>query len=68
MTQPAAPVRSHFGGAMTVASIGDISSGLAALHPDGDLTIDLSGVERIDTTGAWLVHKLLRIGRRRGVR
>ncbi len=51
----------HLGGTLTVASLGDVAPGLAALAPDGrDLTIDLGGVERIDTTGAWVVHKLLR--------
>lgn len=48
-------------GPMTVAAIGDIAPGLAAIVPDsGDLAIDLSRVDRIDTTGAWLVHKLQR--------
>lgn len=51
----------RLGGELTVASIGDVTSDLAALRPDGgDLTIDLAAVDRIDTTGAWLVHKLLR--------
>ncbi len=48
-------------GALTVAAIGDVVPGLDALRPDGrDLTIDIGAVDRIDTTGAWLVHKLLR--------
>ena len=51
----------HIGGTLTVASIGGVAPRFAELHPDGrDLTIDLGKVERIDTTGAWLVHKLLR--------
>jgi len=51
----------RLGGALTVASIGSVAPALAAITPDGrDLTIDLGGVERIDTTGAWVVHKLLR--------
>ncbi len=51
----------HVAGTMTVATIGAVAPDFAALQPDGRaLTIDLSGVERIDTTGAWLVHKLLR--------
>lgn len=51
----------HLAGALTVASIGDVAPDMAALRPDGgDLTIDLADVERIDTTGAWLVHKLQR--------
>jgi len=48
-------------GAMTLATIGEVAPEFAAIHPDGrGLTIDLAGVERMDTTGAWLVHKLLR--------
>ncbi len=50
----------HLSGALTVASIGAVASKMAAIQPDRDLRIDLGGVERIDTTGAWLVHKLLR--------
>ena len=50
----------RLGGDLTVVSIGGVAPGMAALAPDGDLTIDLAGVDRIDTTGAWLVHKLLR--------
>ena len=51
----------RLGGALTVATIGRVAPELAALQPDGrDLTIDLGGLDRIDTTGAWLVHKLLR--------
>ncbi len=50
----------HLGGALTVASIGTVAPDLAAIRPDRDLQIDLGGIETIDTTGAWLVHKLLR--------
>ncbi len=50
----------HLGGSLTVASIGAVAPELAALQPEGDLRIDLGGIDRIDTTGAWLVHKLLR--------
>ncbi len=50
----------HLGGDLTVASIGAVAPDLAAVPRDGDLTVDLGGVDRIDTTGAWVVHKLLR--------
>jgi phospholipid/cholesterol/gamma-HCH transport system permease protein len=50
----------RLGGELTVATIGTVAPELAALQPGGDLRIDLGGVERIDTTGAWLIHKLLR--------
>lgn len=62
LDDPAGGMRTvRLGGDLTVASIGEVAPGLAALTPDGrSLTIDLGGVERIDTTGAWLVHKLLR--------
>ena len=62
LDDPAGGTRTvHLGGDLTVASIGDVAPALAALTPgDGDLTIDLGGVGRIDTAGAWVVHKLLR--------
>nr|WP_295662716.1 MlaE family lipid ABC transporter permease subunit [Polymorphobacter sp.] len=50
----------HLSGELTVASIGGVAPEMAAIQPDRDLNIDLGGLDRIDTTGAWLVHKLLR--------
>ncbi|MGI4879186.1 MAG: ABC transporter permease [Janthinobacterium lividum] len=51
----------RLGGALTVAHIGEIAPQLGDLRPDGrGLTIDLAGMQRIDTTGAWLIHRLLR--------
>ncbi len=50
----------HLGGDLTVASVGAVAPDFASVPRDGDLTIDLADVGRIDTTGAWLVHKLLR--------
>ena len=48
-------------GRLTIAHIGGVAPAFAALQPDGQpLTIDLGGIERIDTSGAWLVHRLLR--------
>lgn len=48
-------------GRWTVANIGTVEPQLRALPGGGGgLTIDLSRIERIDTIGAWLVHRLLR--------
>ena len=49
----------RFTGALTLASATDLQNRLSALPevPDG---IDLSGVEQIDTIGAWLIHRLAR--------
>ena len=45
-------------GALTIARAGSCQREIDA-KPDG-MTIDLSGVERIDTVGAWLVHRATR--------
>ena len=45
-------------GALTIARAGSTQRELAAL-PD-PVEIDLSGVDRIDTVGAWLVHRTVR--------
>ena len=51
----------RFVGRLTVARINILSRTTFALVPDGrGLIIDLSGVERIDTVGAWLVYRLMR--------
>jgi len=49
----------RFTGELTLARIGDLSQRLAAQteHPD---SIDLGKVERIDTVGAWLIHRIVR--------
>ncbi len=47
-----------FRGPLTLAAIGDLPDRLAAVSHDALATIDLSAVERIDTVGAWLVHRL----------
>jgi len=61
LDDPAGGARTlHLGGALTVASIGTVAPDLAALRPDRDLRVDLGGIDQIDTTGAWLIHKLLR--------
>jgi phospholipid/cholesterol/gamma-HCH transport system permease protein len=45
-------------GAMTIGRAGSMSRELDAM-PD-PLTIDLAGIERMDTVGAWLVHRAVR--------
>jgi phospholipid/cholesterol/gamma-HCH transport system permease protein len=47
----------RFSGALTVARIGDLHDRLRASQTPVS-TIDLSGIERIDTVGAWIVHRL----------
>ena len=49
----------HFGGNLTLARIGRIPETLDALPP-GPVTVDLTEVGRMDTVGAWLVHRLTR--------
>ncbi len=47
----------RFTGRLTLARLGDIPKRLEALaFPPAE--IDLSAIERIDTVGAWIVHKL----------
>ncbi len=46
----------RFSGSLSLARIGDLPERLRAF--DGKVsTVDLSGIERIDTVGAWLVHR-----------
>jgi phospholipid/cholesterol/gamma-HCH transport system permease protein len=49
----------RFAGALTLARIGDLPTRLDALDPVPE-RIDLAGIERMDTVGAWLVHRLAR--------
>ena len=51
-----------FGGMLTLSHLGDLPTRLESLMP-GTQRIDLSRVERIDTVGAWLVHRLQRDNR-----
>ena len=46
-------------GTLTLARLGDLPRRLEALPRPPD-TIDLAKVERMDTVGAWLVHRLVR--------
>ncbi len=55
-------------GRLTIANIQIIASDLRALPPAGQhLTIDLAAVERIDTAGAWIIHKLMQDWQAAGV-
>ena len=49
----------RFSGALTLARIGDLPARLDALGQE-PTSIDLSEVERMDTVGAWLIHRLAR--------
>jgi len=48
-----------FSGNLTMLRVRKLSEQLKEIDAEG-LTVDLSGVERMDTVGAWLVHKLER--------
>ncbi len=47
-----------FRGPLILAHIGDLDGRLSALPSGGVAAIDLSAIQRIDTVGAWLVHRL----------
>ncbi len=47
----------RFGGRLTLARIGNLPKQLDALTLP-PTRLDLSGVDRIDTVGAWIIHKL----------
>ncbi|WP_114953563.1 ABC transporter permease [Sphingosinicella terrae] len=49
----------RFSGNLTLLRVRRLSEQLDAIDGDG-LTVDLTEVERMDTVGAWLVHKLQR--------
>lgn len=49
----------RFTGGWTLAQLGDVPTRLENLHTSPD-TVDLSGVDRMDTVGAWIVHRLKR--------
>ena len=49
----------HFAGHLTLLRVRKLSEELNAIEAN-EIVIDLSGVERMDTVGAWLVHKLVR--------
>lgn len=49
----------RFTGRLTLARIGDLPERLDGITGE-PLVADLSGVERMDTVGAWLIHRLVR--------
>jgi phospholipid/cholesterol/gamma-HCH transport system permease protein len=49
----------RFTGMLTLARLQDMPQRLAAVEP-APAALDLSGVERIDTVGAWVVHRFVR--------
>ncbi|RVT92712.1 ABC transporter permease [Sphingomonas crocodyli] len=51
----------RFTGAMTLSCIHDLPARLDAIE-EQPAKVDLSGVERIDTVGAWLIHRIVREG------
>jgi phospholipid/cholesterol/gamma-HCH transport system permease protein len=58
----------RFSGRLTVARVNDCARTLRCLTPDSrPLVIDVSAVERMDTTGAWLVYRLIRDWTKAGV-
>ncbi|WP_310497715.1 MlaE family lipid ABC transporter permease subunit [Sandarakinorhabdus sp.] len=52
--------RIAFAGPLTMANISGIVGDVRAIVPSGSgLSIDLSAVDDIDTSGAWIVHRLI---------
>jgi phospholipid/cholesterol/gamma-HCH transport system permease protein len=43
----------------TVAEADPTIRGIEAKHATGRLRIDVSGIERLDTAGAWIIHRLI---------
>ncbi|MGB5985458.1 MAG: MlaE family lipid ABC transporter permease subunit [Desulfobacterales bacterium] len=58
---PEAPVL-RMGGPWTVTTAGELDRALTQLGwpAQGSLTLDLGGIERLDTTGAWLIQRTQR--------
>jgi phospholipid/cholesterol/gamma-HCH transport system permease protein len=51
----------RLGGRLTVGGAREIASALGRMTPDGrPLNLDLSRIERLDMTGAWLLHRTKR--------
>ncbi|CAN5409338.1 MlaE family lipid ABC transporter permease subunit [soil metagenome] len=46
----------HFTGSLSLATLGDLPQRLDA-HSNKVTTLDLSGIDRIDTIGAWVIHR-----------
>jgi phospholipid/cholesterol/gamma-HCH transport system permease protein len=49
----------RFTGELTLARLGDVPARLEDVSPAPN-AVDLSGIERIDTVGAWIIHRLKR--------
>ena len=49
----------RFSGSLTLLRVRKLSEQLDEIEAE-NLTVDLSGIERMDTVGAWLIHKLER--------
>jgi len=49
----------RFSGALTLARLGDLPARIEAIRTP-PAKIDLSSIERMDTVGAWLIHRLAR--------
>ncbi len=57
----------RIGGRWTLHAVTDLERKLAKLAPgEGSVTLDLSGLEQLDTAGAWLIDRLRRRLARRG--
>ena len=60
LTGPGTVQRLAVSGPMTIAHIADVVEPLRAIAPTGSaLVIDLAGIDGIDTTGAWIIHRLM---------
>ncbi|ABV93787.1 conserved hypothetical protein [Dinoroseobacter shibae DFL 12 = DSM 16493] len=59
LSQDEAGVAGALSGDLTIYGVADLQRQLAA-RPAGSLTLDLSGIGRIDTAGAWLLAELAR--------
>ena len=55
------------GGRLTIATATDLDRDFAAIRPEArPLIVDVASCARVDTTGAWLIHRLLRDWSARG--
>jgi phospholipid/cholesterol/gamma-HCH transport system permease protein len=61
ITGPGDTRRLAISGRLTIANISQVVVPIRAIEPSGKaLAIDLAGIERIDTSGAWLIHRLVK--------
>ncbi len=53
--------RLTLGGRLTIATATELNRALAGVRPEArPLIVDVASCARVDTTGAWLIHRLLR--------